>query len=111
MFCVWQYFQKEMEQNEFQDTADVGMQHQNKPLAPSRKDVSEIPKLTHDRRERMAPAHDGNLGNLTLKDYVSRKCLQAEEYTSSLPQEQCMSGRDFCVVRIVHTEPMIFLCG
>jgi hypothetical protein len=54
----------------------------------------------------MASDHGRNLENRTLKEYDSRKCLQAEGFSSSLSQGQSMSGRALCVVRIVCTESM-----
>jgi hypothetical protein len=39
-----------MEQNEVQETADVTMQHRNKPLEPTKK-FSEVPEVTHDRKK------------------------------------------------------------
>lgn len=45
--------------HELQDTTDDTMQYQNKPLTPSRKD-SKVPRVTHDREEKMAADHDGN---------------------------------------------------
>jgi len=54
----------------------------------------------------MASDHDGNLESRTLKEYDSRKCLQAEGFSSSLSQGQSMCGRALCVVRIVRTESM-----
>jgi len=50
-----------MEQDEKQEIADVTMQHRNKPLEHS-KTFSEVPKVTNDRKKRMTPDHDGNLG-------------------------------------------------
>lgn len=58
---MWEYFQKDMEQDEKQEIADVTMQHRNKPLEHS-KTFSEVPKVTNDRKKRMTPDHDGNLG-------------------------------------------------
>jgi hypothetical protein len=66
-----------MEQDEVQETADIAKQHRNKPLEPSKK-LSEVPKVTHDRKKRMTADHDGNLGTRTPKEDESRKCLQAE---------------------------------
>jgi len=40
-----------MEQDGVQETADVTMQHRNKPLEPSR-EFSEFPKATHDKKKR-----------------------------------------------------------
>jgi len=54
----------------------------------------------------MASYHDGNLESRTLKEYDSRKCLQAEGSSSSLSQGQSMSGRALCVGRIIRTESM-----
>jgi hypothetical protein len=36
---MWEYFQKRMEQDEFQATVDVTMSDQSKTLAPIRKDL------------------------------------------------------------------------
>jgi len=66
-----------MGHNEFQDTTDVTMQYENKPLIPSRKDCK-VPTVTRDREEKMAANHDGNRGNRTPKKDVSRTYLQAE---------------------------------
>lgn len=46
LFCLWEYFQKYMEQDEVQENADITMQHRNKPMEPSKK-FSEVPKVTH----------------------------------------------------------------
>jgi len=51
LFCLWEYFQKDMEQDEVQKNADITMQHRNKPLEPSKK-FSEVPKVTHDRKKK-----------------------------------------------------------
>jgi hypothetical protein len=102
LFCLWEYFQKEMEQDEVQETADVTIQNRNKLLEPSRK-VSEVSKVTHDRKKVMVADHDRNLGTRTPKEDDSRKRLQAERYSRV---EQSMSGRASCVARVVHTEPM-----
>jgi hypothetical protein len=63
-----------MEQDDFQDTADVTMQHIANPLAPNKKGV-EVRTVTHGREERMAADHDGTLGRRIPKEDVSRKCL------------------------------------
>ena len=55
----------------------------------------------HDREERTADEHDGNLGKWTPKEYISIKCLQAEWPSSSLPPKQSMSRRALCGPRIV----------
>jgi hypothetical protein len=94
-----------MEQDGVQEIADVIMQHRNKPLEPSRK-FSEVRKVTHDRKKRMTADHDGNLGTRIREEDDSRKCLQAEQSSSSLSQEQSMISRASCVARIVCTEPM-----
>jgi hypothetical protein len=94
-----------LEQNKFQDTADVTMQLYNKPLAPSRKNL-EVLRVSHDREEKMTADHDDNLESRTPKEDVSRKYLQAERYSSSLSQEQSMSSRAFCVARILCIESM-----
>jgi hypothetical protein len=57
LFYLLEYFQKDMEQDEVQENADVTMQHRNKPLEPSKK-FSEVPKVTHDRKKRMTADHD-----------------------------------------------------
>jgi hypothetical protein len=92
LFCLWEYFQKDMEQDAVQETADVTMQHRKKPLEPSKK-FSKVPKLTHDGKKRMTADHDGNLGTRTPKEDDSRKCLPAERSSSSLSQEQSMTSR------------------
>jgi hypothetical protein len=94
-----------MEQDGVQETADITMQHRNKPLEPSRK-FSEVRKVTHDRKKRMTADHDGNLGTRTPKEDDSRKCLQAEQSSSSLSQEQSVISRASCVARIVCNEPI-----
>jgi hypothetical protein len=76
LFRLWEYFQKGMEQDEIQETADVTMQHGNNPLEPSRKFL-EIHRLNHERKMRLAADHDRNLESRTPKEYDSRKCLQA----------------------------------
>jgi len=48
--------------HELQDTTDVTMQYQNKLLTPSSK-VSKVPRVTHDREEKMAADNDGNSGS------------------------------------------------
>jgi hypothetical protein len=60
-----------MEQDEFQDTADVILQHQNKPLAPRMKYL-EVPRVTDHRDEKMAADRNGNLGIRIPKEDVSR---------------------------------------
>lgn len=54
----------------------------------------------------MVSNHDGYLESRTLKEYDSRKCLQAEGSSSSLSQGQSMSSRALCVARIVCIESM-----
>lgn len=54
----------------------------------------------------MMADHDGNLGTRTPKEDDSRKCIQAEQSSSSLSQEQSMISRASCVERIVRTEPV-----
>jgi len=49
LLCLWEYFQKDMEQDEVQENADVTMQHRNKPLEPSKK-FSEVPKKMTEKR-------------------------------------------------------------
>jgi len=39
-----------LKQDEVQETADITMQHRNKPLKPSKK-FSEVPKVTHDPKK------------------------------------------------------------
>jgi hypothetical protein len=50
---------------------------------PAEKDL-EVPRVTHDREEKMTADHDGNLGSRIPKEVVSRNYLQAERYSSSL---------------------------
>ena len=75
-FRLWEYFQKVMEEDEVQETADVKMQHGNNPLEPSRKFL-EVHSVTHGRKIGLAADHDGNLESRTPKEYGSRKYLQA----------------------------------
>jgi len=102
---VWWYLQKSIGHDQLQDTTDVVLQYRNKPLTPSRKG-SKVPKVTHDREEKMAAYHDGNWGSRTPKEDVSRTYLQAKRCNSSLYQEKPMSSTVLCVVRTVHIEFM-----
>jgi hypothetical protein len=100
-----------MEQDKFQGTADVTMQHQNESLARGRKDL-EVPRVTHDREKEMALNHVGNLGSKTPKDDVSRKYLEAEISSSSVSQDKSMSSRGFVLQDMYALNLwMIFLCG
>jgi len=76
LFRLWECFQKGMEQDEVQETANVTMQLGNIPLETSI-NFLEVHRVTHERKIGVAADHDGNLEIRTPKDYDSRKCLQA----------------------------------